>query len=113
MARVRVPSGLPKLRSWTFVLLLGAALALLAVIDRGGLGAVVPGSGSGNCRFTVDADTLNVRSQPNATAPSLQTLNKGETIGATSVTSAGYRELDTGRWAADQFLTPVPGTTCG
>jgi hypothetical protein len=43
----------------------------------------------------------------------VETLLRGTQIDATSVVTDGFRELEAGRWASDQFLTPLPGTNCG
>jgi hypothetical protein len=34
-------------------------------------------------------------------------------VDGTTTVTGGFRELEGDRWAADQFLTPMPGTNCG
>lgn len=100
------------LKSWKFVLVSGVVLALLAMFDSGGidLGAAA-GAGSTECRLEV-ADQLNVRSQPSAESELLETLPRGAVVDGTRVVTDGFRELSANRWAANQFLTPLPGTSC-
>jgi uncharacterized protein YgiM (DUF1202 family) len=101
-------------KSWAFVLVAGSVLAVLAIIDRGGVDALAPDSeGSTGCRVEVTADELNVREGPNVEAGLLDTLNRGEEVDATRTVTGGYRELEEGRWAADQYLSPVAGADCG
>jgi hypothetical protein len=100
-------------KGWTFVLVAGVLLALVAVIDRGGLDAVRPSSdGSTGCQLEVSADELNVRSGPSAGASLVETLTRGQKVDGTTVVTDGFRELEGNRWASNQFLTPLPGTNC-
>jgi hypothetical protein len=100
-------------KGWTFVLVAGVALAFLAILDRGGLGEIAAADGSTGCQVEVTADELNVRNGPSEGAALVETLLRGTQIDATSVVTDGFRELEAGRWASDQFLTPLPGTNCG
>jgi hypothetical protein len=101
----------PKLavRSWSFVVVLGILLTLISIVDRGGL-AVLPGSGT--CSFTVNTAPLNVRAEPSVTAPQVAQLTQGAQVGATNIVTGGFRKLADGQWALDQYLTPVPGSSC-
>ncbi|MGQ0573686.1 MAG: hypothetical protein ACT4RN_05705 [Pseudonocardia sp.] len=107
----------PKIfKGWTFVLILGALLAVLALLHRGGVGAeqvVEPAAGAA-CQFEVTIDNLNVRTAPSqdGNAP-VQTLTRGQRVAATPTIDNGYRELDGGLWTLDQHLAPVPGSSCG
>ena len=103
-------------KGWTFVLILGTALALLAMLDRGNADAArvtVPEAGA-QCQFEVTIDNLNVRSAPtlDGNAP-VQTISRGDRVVGTPTVTNGYRELDGGLWALDQYLAPVPGSSCG
>jgi hypothetical protein len=37
---------------------------------------------------------------------------RGMRVDGTKVVTDGFRELEAGRWAADQFLAPLPGSDC-
>ena len=101
-------------RGWAFVLIAGVVLAALAVIDGGGLDELRSiTSTSTGCRLGVAADQLNGRTEPSAGSGLVETLTRGATVDATRVVTDGFRELGSGRWAANQFLTPLPETTCG
>ncbi|WP_242184945.1 SH3 domain-containing protein [Saccharopolyspora soli] len=93
------------------VLLAGAGL--LGVIYL--IGASQTGSSSGEpkpCTFHVTADVLNVRSGPNAGEDRVDSLQQGEEVAATPNVIGGFRALDDARWAAAEFLAPMPGSTC-
>lgn len=103
-------------RGWGFVIFLGLVVAVLALIDRGELGGSTaddrPAGSSADCRLTVATDELNVRSAPDAGSELLATLTRGDVVEGTRTVRDGFRELADDRWAADQFLTPLPGTNC-
>jgi hypothetical protein len=100
-------------RGWTFVLVGGTALALIAILDRGGLGdATASADGSTGCQLEVTVVELNVRSGPSQEATPVETLRRGDQIDGTRVVTDGFRELEDGGWALDEFLTPLPGTNC-
>lgn len=101
----------PKLavKSWGFVVVLGILLTLISIVDRGGL-ALRPGTGT--CSFTVNTAPLNVRAQPSVTAPQVAQLTQGTTLSATNIITGGFRKLTDGQWVLDQYLTPVPGSSC-
>jgi hypothetical protein len=114
VARVSIPKlEASTFKGWAFVLVAGVVLALIAVLDRGGLNEVTAADGSTGCQLEVVADELNVRNGPSQGAALIETLPRGSQVDATTVVTDGYRELEEGRWAADQFLTPLPGTNCG
>jgi len=113
MALPKLKLSKPTMRGWPMVFILGFALAVLAVIDRGGLGAVAPTSdGSTGCGLRVTVAQLNVRSGPSQQAESLQTLVRGATVDGTRVVTSGFRQLKDGHWVFDQYVTPIPGATC-
>ncbi|MER7014105.1 SH3 domain-containing protein [Saccharopolyspora sp. NPDC000359] len=64
------------------------------------------------CTFHVAADVLNVRSGPAAAEPKVDALRHGEQVSALPNVVDGFRDLGGGRWAAQQFLLPAPGSTC-
>jgi uncharacterized protein YgiM (DUF1202 family) len=100
-------------RGWSFVLIAGLVLAIIAVIDRGGLQAVVPSStGSTGCTVQVTVPELNVRTGPSQTSSQVQTLTQGTTVDGTRTVTDGFRQLKDGNWVFDQYVTPTPGSTC-
>jgi hypothetical protein len=120
---------IPKLESstfkgWTFVLVAGVALALLALIDAGGgtlpadaagvgqTSAVAPADGSTGCVVEVVTEELNLRAGPSQNAELLGAMPQGARVDATTVVTDGFRQLEDGRWASNQYLTPLAGTTC-
>jgi hypothetical protein len=110
MALIKLTMSRPKLKGWPLVLVVGLALALLAVIDRGGLEAVT--SPSGSCGLRVTASQLNVRSGPSDQSEQLQQLAKGATLDGTSTVTNGFRQLKDGRWVFDQYVSPMAGSSC-
>lgn len=97
-------------RGWAFVLVVGALLAVVALIDRGSLDELR--DGSTGCQLEVSAAELNVRSGPSEAAQLVEVLTRGDRVDGTRVVTDGFRELEAGRWAANQFLTPLVGTNC-
>jgi hypothetical protein len=114
VARITVPKlESSTFKGWTFVVVAGVALALLAILDRGGLNEISAADGSTGCQLEVVVDELNVRNGPSQGAALVETLPRGVRIDGTSVVNDGFRQLEEGRWAADQFLSPLPGSVCG
>ena len=114
MARITVPKlEASSFKGWTFVLIAGVVLALLAIIDRGGLNAITVADGSTGCQLEVTTDQLNVRNGPSQGAALVETLPRGAHVDGTRIVTDGFRQLEEGRWAAAQFLNPLPGTNCG
>jgi hypothetical protein len=100
-------------RGWPFVIVAGVLLTVLALLDRGGLSEEVGrATDSTVCRVEVSAETLNVRAGPSTQAALLEVVARGTILDATRTVSDGFRELADGRWAADEFLTPLEGTSC-
>lgn len=98
-------------RSWAFVVVLGALLTVLALVDRGSLDEA-RADGSTGCRLEVTTDQLNVRAGPAAESELVGTVTRGEVLDGLTTVTDGFRELEDGRFVADEFLTPVPGTDC-
>lgn len=98
-------------RGWAFVLVVGFVLAIVAIFDRGGVDESTA-DGSTDCQLTVVADELNVRTGTSVDAELVDTLTRGEVVDGTRVVVDGFRELEGERWAADQFLSPLPNTSC-
>jgi hypothetical protein len=112
MAKIGPLKGV-RLKGWPLVFILGLLLAVVAVFDRGGLDAVVPGAtGSTGCALRVTVAELNVRTAPSQQAQSVQTLAEGATVDGTNVLTAGFRRLKDGHWVFDQYVTPIAGSTC-
>lgn len=110
-------------KGWTFVLVAGFVLAIVAMIDAGAFRSdpVVPAAdGSTGCEFRVTATVpndrgaldLNVRSEPRPDAPVRGTLEDGYRVDGTANVTGGYRQLEGGLWAAADHLTRVGGTNC-
>jgi hypothetical protein len=113
MAKIKIPMKRVRLKGWPLVFILGLLLALVAVIDRGGLDSVAPtADGSTGCELRVTVPELNVRSGPSQQAASVQTLAQGATVDGTNVLTAGFRQLKNGNWVFDQYVTPIAGSTC-
>ncbi len=99
-------------KGWAFVVLLGVLLAAIALIDRGSL-ETTGADGSTGCRLEVTADQVNVRAGPSAETELITTFPRGQLLDGTTTVTDGFRELEDGRFVADEFLTPVPGGDCG
>jgi hypothetical protein len=113
VVRVRVPK-FKSLRDWVFVMIAGLVLAVLALIDRGGIEAgPTVAAGSTGCQLQVVTDQLNVRAGPSQNAEMLGVLTRGDQVDGTAIVTDGYRQLEAGRWVLTQFLTPLPGSNCG
>jgi hypothetical protein len=106
---------IPKLESstfkgWTFVVVAGVALTLLAMLDRGGFGGA---TGFTGCIMTVTADEVNVRSTPGTELAPVETLTRGREVDAQRVVTNGFRQLaGDNRWALDASLSIKPGSRC-
>ena len=112
MARYKIPKlESSTYRSWTFVLVMGGLLTLVAIIDRGGLNETVA-DGSTGCQLEVQATTLNIRTGPSLNAQSVDTLRQGDVVDGTAVVTDGFRQLENGRWVDNLYLTPLPGSNC-
>ena len=98
-------------RSWAFVIVIGLFLAILSMIDSGRVheAAAAPAT---TCSFTVNADAVNVRTGATAASPSVQKLERGQTVVATKTVTNGFRQMADGTWVLDNLLTPVPGSAC-
>jgi hypothetical protein len=100
------------LRGWSLVIISGVLLTILATVDGPRAGTVPSATGSTGCQLRVTAAELRVRAGPSTVAEQVDTLPEGAVVDGTPVVTDGFRELTGDRWAADQFLTPVPGTNC-
>ncbi len=100
------------LRGWPFVILMGLLLAVLSIIDRGGLDAVPSAVGAAACSFTANADDVNVRNGATASSPSVRKLTRGQSVEGSKTVTNGFRQLADGNWVLDGYLTPVPGNPC-
>ncbi|ONI84044.1 hypothetical protein ALI22I_35960 [Saccharothrix sp. ALI-22-I] len=64
------------------------------------------------CRVTVIADILNVRSGPADTQPIVATMRRDAVAGAERQVVNGFRLLSDGRWVKDEFVTPTSDSSC-
>jgi len=101
-------------KGWLFVVVFGGALALVAMIDRGGVAELqaYPADGSTGCQLEVTVAELNVRDAPIEDAKLIRVLRQGAQVDGTRTITNGFRELEGGRWAMDQSLTPLLGSNC-
>lgn len=106
-------------RGWGAVLTGGILLTILALISAptDGVGdatgsATATADGSTGCQMQVTAAELRVRSGPSINTDPLETLTQGAVVDATTEVTDGFRRLEGDRWAANEFLVPVAGTTC-
>ena len=110
--------GASTFKGWFFVLVAGVVLAILALIDRGGIDEVTgsttttTATGVTGCQLEVATDQLNVRAGPSQNAEMLEILTRGDQVDGTAVIVDGYRQLGERRWVMDQWLTPLPGSNC-
>jgi hypothetical protein len=105
-----------RLRGWGLVIVSGIVLTTLAMLDAPNVsstGAVASADNSTGCQLRVSAAELRVRSAPSTDADQVEVLSEGVVVDGTKTVTDGFRELEGGRWAADQYLTPLPNTDCG
>ena len=98
------------------VFITGIVLTILAMLDApadNSTSAIRTADGSTGCQLRVSAAELRVRSAPSTDADQVEVLSEGAVVDGTTAVTDGFRELEGDRWAADQFLTPMPGTNCG
>lgn len=88
------------------------ALALYSGYSGGSMTNLVPTGTSEPCVFTVNADSLNVRSGPDTAQPIIAKYPHGTEIHAQHDLQAGFRKLSEGRWAAQQYLDAAKGSPC-
>jgi hypothetical protein len=92
------------------VLAVLAVAGLMYVVSGGEkLGASEEGE---ECRVTVTADVLNVRSGPFDTQPVVATLRRDAVVPAQPRVENGFRLLGDGRWVNDQFVLPTSDSAC-
>jgi hypothetical protein len=103
---------------WGWVLVAGIVLTAISLLD-GSVAPSVAGTATSTsqpaavaCQLRVSAAELRVRSGPSTDSAQVQTLSEGVVVDGTPTVTNGFRELSGNRWAANQFLTPVPGTNC-
>ncbi|WP_158844535.1 SH3 domain-containing protein [Saccharothrix deserti] len=65
-----------------------------------------------DCRVTVIADILNVRSGPADTQPIVATMRRDAVVEAERRVENGFRLLSDGRWVKDEFVTPTSDSNC-
>jgi hypothetical protein len=110
-------------KGWGAVIAGGILLTVLALVDAprdqvagtdtaAGTSATATADGSTGCQLQVTAAELRVRSGPSANTDPLETLTQGQVVDGTTEVTSGFRRLEGNRWAADEFLIPVAGTSC-
>jgi uncharacterized protein YraI len=95
-------------KRWRWIV---AAAVVLAVIVLS-TGQDRQTDGSRQCTMRVTAEALNVRSGPSSSDPVVEILAAGAEVSADPTIRNGYRQLGPGRWAAQQYLEPTPGSNC-
>jgi hypothetical protein len=65
-----------------------------------------------SCQLTVLADVLNVRSAPSMDSSVVDRVEYASTLDARPTVTNGFRMLDEGRWAAEEFLDPLDAAAC-
>ncbi|CAL9674767.1 SH3 domain-containing protein [Saccharothrix sp. NPDC042600] len=100
--------GIP-LRGMIVIGVLGAA-GLMYVANGGK--QLGPEQLTRECRVTVTADILNVRSGPADTQPIVATVQRDAVVKAERTVQNGFRLLSDGRWVNDQFVTPTSDSNC-
>lgn len=108
-------SSLRRPRGWGLVFLAGIVLTIIAMIDApagNGTSVVHAADNSTGCQLRVSAAELRVRAGPSTAAEQVEVLSEGAVVDGTRVVTGGFRKLEGNRWAADQFLTPMPNTNC-
>ncbi|WP_216210297.1 SH3 domain-containing protein [Amycolatopsis aidingensis] len=71
------------------------------------------GGGDAGCKVRVTADILNVRAGPGTDTTIVGKFQQDAETEAEPVVQDGFRKLAEGRWAAEEFLRPVDGASCG
>ncbi|GEL16188.1 hypothetical protein [Pseudonocardia asaccharolytica] len=112
MAKIKMPKlEASTFRGWTFVLVAGVVLTVLAMIDRGGLTGLA--TGRTGCVMTVTATEVNIRSAPGTELAPVGVLREGDQVDAERVVTNGFRQLaGEDRWVYDASLTPTTGSRC-
>ena len=100
-------------RSWPLVIVIGLILAVLSIIDRGGLGEATSGRGRATaCTFTVNGEGSTCAPAPRRRPRRCRSSRQGETVVATTTVTNGFRQMVGGTWVLDGLLTPVPDSLC-
>jgi hypothetical protein len=100
-------------------LIIGGALAAVLVLyvlgskQQPGAATGSPTANTSQCRVSVTADVLNVRSTPALDAAVVGKLAKGQESDADKVVQNGFRKLSENRWVSSDFVKPVAGRDCG
>ncbi|GGS24031.1 MULTISPECIES: SH3 domain-containing protein [Actinokineospora] len=96
--------------------LLIGGVAVVALVYSMGMeppnGETAPTGGEGACKVIVTADVLNVRAKPDVKSEIVGKFNMGAETVADKAVENGFRKLAQDRWAAEEFLKPLPGHDC-
>jgi hypothetical protein len=115
MAKINIKNAAKRsMTGWGAVITGGLLLAVLALVDSpgGGTAGVRSADGSTGCQLQVTAAEVRVRSGPSIDTEPLDTLTQGTVVDGTTEVTDGFRRLEGDRWAADEFLVPLAGTSC-
>ncbi|EHK88243.1 SH3 domain-containing protein [Saccharomonospora azurea] len=92
----------------------GLAVIYTSGAEQRSSDAASGGSGEqAGCTVVVTADVLNVRAGPSEDREIVDKLREDEEVDATTETRDGFRKLDDGEWASDDYLEPAEGADCG
>ena len=99
-------------------MIIGGALAGVLALYVAGMAKqhnenTSPAANTTQCRVTVNADVLNIRAAPAASAAKVGQLTRGQQTDADKVVQNGFRKLGENRWISAEFATPLSGRDCG
>ncbi|MFI9007351.1 SH3 domain-containing protein [Actinosynnema sp. NPDC053489] len=89
-----------------------AAAGLMYVVNDGKKIGVVEEVAAHECKVTVVADILNVRSGPADTQPIVATMRRDAVVRAEPRVENGFRLLSDGRWVKEEFVVPTSDSGC-
>ena len=90
----------------------GATVLVLYVYGDKHPQDAVAAANPAECRVTVTADILNVRSAPAMDAPIVGKFRKDAETGADKVVENGFRKIANDKWASEEYLKPKEGHDC-
>lgn len=88
------------------------AAAALMYVANGGKKLGVEEVAAHECKVTVTADILNVRSGPADTEPIVATMRRDAVLRAEPRVENGFRLLADGRWVKEEFVAPTSDSGC-
>lgn len=99
-------------------LVIGGAVAAVLVLyvlgnDRQTPQGTEQTANTTQCRVSVVADVLNIRSAPGLEGQIVGKLSRGQEADADKVVQNGFRKLGENRWVSAEFVQPMTGRDCG